>query len=48
MLHAQEMTAALRDLFMRGGAAEGSSEHQQILAIITQSVQLYFCLICMS
>lgn len=35
----QEMADQLRGLFMRGGAVEGTPEHQQILAIMSQSVR---------
>ena len=35
----QEMADQLRGLFMRGGAVEGTPEHQQILAIMSESVR---------
>ena len=35
----QEMADQLRGLFMQGSAVEGTPEHQQILAIMSQSVR---------
>lgn len=38
-MHAQDMVAKLRGLFMQGGDQENSPERQQILAIVSESVR---------